>query len=131
MAKTCSIGLRSGEYFGRNTGGPDGPDRLPDGLSFVRAEIVEDDDVAWFEGRNQELLDVGEKALAVDGSVEQAGRLDAIVAQGGEESRGLPVPVRDLVDQPLPFGAQPRRRVMLVFVQVSSIKTRRLGSIRP
>jgi len=29
------------------------------------------------------------------------------------------------------LGAQPRRRVMLVFVQVSSMKTRRLGSMRP
>ena len=30
-----------------------------------------------------------------------------------------------------PFGAQPRRRVMLVLVQVSSMKTSRLGSMRP
>ena len=30
-----------------------------------------------------------------------------------------------------PFGAQPRRRVMLVFVQVSSMKTSRLGSMSP
>ena len=30
-----------------------------------------------------------------------------------------------------PFGAQPRERVMLVFVHVSSMNTNRLGSIRP
>src|SRR5580700_1819357 len=30
-----------------------------------------------------------------------------------------------------PFGAQPRRRVMLVFVHVSSMNTNRLGSIGP
>jgi hypothetical protein len=71
------------------------------------------------------------EALAVDGPVEQAGRVDAVVAQGGEESRGLPFALRDLVDEALSLGAQPRRRIMLVFVQVSSMKTSRLGSMNP
>ena len=47
------------------------------------------------------LFDIGVEALAVDGPVEQAGRVDAVVAQGGEESRGLPLALRDLVDEPL------------------------------
>jgi hypothetical protein len=78
-------------------------DCLPHGLSLVRAEIVEDDDVAWLEGRDEELLDIGAKAFAVDGSVEQAGRINPIVAQRSEECCGLPVALRDLVDEPLPF----------------------------
>ena len=83
------------------------------------AEIVEDHDVAWLERRHEELFDIGVEALAVDGRVEQAGRIDAVVAQGGEESRGLPLALRDLVDEPLsPSG--PR-----------SMKTSRLGSMRP
>jgi hypothetical protein len=65
------------------------------------------------------------------GPVEQAGRVDAVVGQGVEESRGLPLALRDLVDEALPLGAQPRRRVTLVLVQVSSMKTSRLGSMSP
>ena len=71
------------------------------GLSLVGAEIVEDHDVAWLQRRHEELFDIGVEALAVDGPVEQAGRVDAVVAQGGEESRGLPLALRDLVDEPL------------------------------
>jgi hypothetical protein len=76
-------------------------DRLPHGFSLVGAEIVEDDDVARLQRRHEELFDIGVEALAVDGPVEQAGRVDAVVAQGGEESRGLPLALRDLVDEAL------------------------------
>ena len=65
------------------------------------AEIVKDHDVARLQRRHEELFDIGVEALAVDGPVEQAGRFDAVVAQGGEESRGLPFALRDLVDEPL------------------------------
>jgi hypothetical protein len=64
----------------------------------VGAEIVEDHDVARLQRRREELFDIGVEALAVDGPVEQAGR---VVAQGGKESRGLPLAVRDLVDEAL------------------------------
>jgi hypothetical protein len=62
----------------------------------VGAEIVEDHDVPRLQRRHEELFDIGVEALAVDGPVEQAGGIDAVVAQGGEESRGLPLAVRDL-----------------------------------
>src|SRR5271156_3157700 len=55
----------------------------------------------WRAGRYEDLFDIGVEALAVDGPVEQAGRIDAVVAQGGEERRGLPLALRDLVDEPL------------------------------
>ena len=55
-------------------------------LSFVGVEIVEDDDVARFQRRHDKLIDIGAETLAVDRSVEQAERVDAVVAQGGAET---------------------------------------------
>jgi hypothetical protein len=66
----------------------------------VRSEVVEPDDVARLEGRNEDLFDVGQKALPVTGAVEQARRVEAVVAQSGEERRRLPMAVRDLGDEP-------------------------------
>ena len=54
-----------------------------------------------FQRRHEELIDIGAETLAVDGSVKQAGRVDAVVAQGGEERRGLPLALRDVVDEAL------------------------------
>ena len=102
LAKTCSIGLRSGAYFGRkHQTRPDVADRPPHRLCLVGAEVVEDHDVARLEGWNEELFDVGVEAFAVDRPVEQAGRVDAVVAQRGEEGRGLPAAMRNLVEEPL------------------------------
>ena len=101
MAKTCSIGLRSGEYFGRKTRRADVADRSSHHLSLVGAEIVEDHDVARLKRRDEELFDIGVEAFAVDGPIEQAGRFDAVVAQRGEESCGLPAAMRNLVDEAL------------------------------
>ena len=118
-----------GVFRQKDEAASDIPDRLPHRPSFVGAEIVEDHDVAWLQCRHEELFDIGVEALAVDGPVEQAGRVDAVVAQGGEESRGLPLALRDLVDEALSPWLQPRRRVILAFVQVSSMTTSRLGSM--
>ena len=94
--------IEIGGVFGqKDEAGSDISDRLPHRFSLVGAEIVEDHDVAWFKGRDEELFDIGAEALAVDGPVEQAGRVDAVVAQGGEEGRGLPAAMRNLVDETL------------------------------
>jgi hypothetical protein len=90
-----------GVFRQEDDAGSDIPDRPPHRLSFLGAEIVEDHDVARLQRRHEELFDIGVEALAVDGPVKQAGRFDAVVAQGGEESRGLPFALRDLVDEPL------------------------------
>ena len=98
LAKTCSIGLRFGRVFGKKQEASAGSlNGFPHGFSFMGAKIVEDDDVVGLEGWDQKLLDIGAKALAVDRTVEHAGRLDAVVAQRGEEGRGLPFALRDLV----------------------------------
>jgi hypothetical protein len=95
-------GVEVGRVFRQeDEAGSDIPDRLAHRLSPVGAEIVEDHDVARLQRRDEELFDIGVEALAVDGPVEQAGRVDAVVAQGGEESRGLPLALRDLVDEAL------------------------------
>ncbi len=62
--------------------GAGGADGAADGLAFVAAEIVHDDDVAGLERRDEELLDIGAEALAVDRPVEDAGRIDPVAAQG-------------------------------------------------
>jgi hypothetical protein len=36
----------------------------------VRSEVIEDHDIAWLEGRDKKLLDIGAKALAVDRTLE-------------------------------------------------------------
>ena len=90
-----------GVFRQEHQAGSDISDRLAHRLSFVGSEIVEDDDVARLQSRHEELIDIGAETLAVDGSVKQAGRVDAVVAQGGEERRGLPLALRNLVDEAL------------------------------
>jgi hypothetical protein len=70
---------------------------------LVVAEIVENNDVARLEGRREELFDIGAESFAVDGAVDQGGRIDAVIAQGSEKRRGLPAAMRNLVDEALSF----------------------------
>ena len=124
------MGLRSGEYFGKKT-------RRAPTLRIVRRtafplwelRLSRITTSPWLRRRHEELFDIGVEALAVDGPVEQAGNVDAVVAQGGEESRGLPLALRSLVDEALSWRRAARRPIILVFVQVSSMKTSRLGSM--
>jgi len=60
----------------------------------VRAEIVHDDDVAWLQRRHQQRLDIGTEALAVDRAIDDAGRVNPIVPERGEEGHGAPMAVR-------------------------------------
>ena len=100
LAKTCSIGFRSGEYFGRQEQlGAGRADELAYDLAPVAAEIVHDDDVAGPQRGQQNLLDIGGEAFAVDRAFEQPGRGDPVVAQRGQEGHGPPAAVRDLGDQ--------------------------------
>ena len=65
----------------------------------MAAQIVEHDNVALEEGRDQDLLDIGAEHLAVDGSIDHPRRSDAIVAEGGDECHGLPMTMRDMRSQ--------------------------------
>src|SRR5215204_7414173 len=70
--------------------GAGGPDGAACGLSLVAAEIVEDDEVALGEGRDENLLDIEGEELAVDRAVDDPGRVEAIRPQGGDEGERLP-----------------------------------------
>ena len=61
----------------------------------MAAEIVEDDDVALFQGRNEDLLDVELEERAVDRTVDDPRRSDAIEAQRPDEGHRPPVTVRN------------------------------------
>ncbi len=113
LAKNCSIGLRSGLYAGRKVWtvcreeeelGTCGADCAADRLPFVAAEVVDDDDIARLKGGDEHLLDIGQKGLAIDWAVDDAGRVDAIVAQRGQEGQRPPAALGNLGDQP--FAAQ-------------------------
>src|SRR3546814_13408694 len=79
-------------------------------LALVATEIVEDDDIAGLEGGEQELLDISLEFLAVDRTVEEAGRLDAVVAQSSQDAERAPLAVRGLADQPLAPPTSPPKR---------------------
>jgi hypothetical protein len=106
-----------------------GLDRVSHRFSFVRSEIVEHGDVVALEGRDQELFDVGEKPLAVDGAVRQGASMRSL-RRAARKVAVFQWPCGTLATSRSPRRAQPWRRVMLVLVQVSSMKTRREGSTR-
>src|ERR1700740_1419331 len=130
--------------------GPGGSDGLTYGFAPVAAEVVHHDDLIWLERGGENLLDIGPEALAGDRAIYEPGRVDAVMAQSGQKRHRLPAAMRDLDPQPLaarrpsserpcgtltrnlwPRGAHPLSGAMLVLVQVSSMKTRRSGAIRP
>ena len=82
-------------------------DRLANAGNLVRAEPVHDHDIAAVQRGNQHLLDIGEEGLAIDRPIEYARSNQAILAQTGDEGRGIPVPVRHSIDQPMTPLAQP------------------------
>jgi hypothetical protein len=57
------------------------------------SEIVEDDDVAFFEGWDESLLDIGDETLAIDGAVDNEWRIDPIAPQRRDEGQRLPAPM--------------------------------------
>ena len=73
-------------------------------------------------------LDIGLEDLSVHRRVDNEGRGEAITAQSGDESLRLSVSERPFERSRWPFRQPPRRRVILVVVQVSSRKTNRCGS---
>ena len=96
---------------------------------IMTSEIVHDDDIAGPECRHQQLLDIGEEATAVDGAVEDAGRVDPVQPEGADEGEGCASGGKGILpSRRCPTGARPWLRVMLVFAQVSSMKTSLVGS---
>ncbi len=63
-------------------------------------QIVHDDDIAGAERRGEALFDPGLEDGAVHGLVDDHGRVDAILAQRGDEGRRLPMSVGHGGDEP-------------------------------
>ena len=103
----------------------------PNGLAFVAVQIVHHHQLVRPERGNEHFLDVGAEAFAVDRTVDEPRRLDAVVAKRGGETKVMVFqwPWGTLATSHSPRRAQPRSGSMLVFVHVSSMNTRRLGSI--
>ena len=76
----------------------------------MTGEIVHDYDVARRQGGQEDLLDLIEEALAVDGLIQHAGCVDPVTAQGGKEGHRLPVSVWHLGMKPLPTGGPATQR---------------------
>ena len=76
----------------------------------MAAEVVHYDDVSGPEHGNEELAHIGEEALAIDRSIEEARSRDAVAAQCSEEGQRLPVAVRHAGHVPLAFGAPASER---------------------
>ena len=58
----------------------DSPEHGGDRLSLVAAEVVENDDVAGPQGRDQDLLDIGSEAFTIDRAIEDTGGGELIEA---------------------------------------------------
>jgi hypothetical protein len=76
-----------------------GLEHFPDPLAFVAAEIVEHNDTAGCEFRDQELLNPGSEDVAVDRAVNDARCDDAVMLETADEGQRLPMSVRHPVNQ--------------------------------
>jgi hypothetical protein len=64
---------------------------------FVHREVIEDDDVAGAERRDEHLLDIGEKRGIIDRPVEDGGRRQPLDPQRGHDRVRLPMAVRRVI----------------------------------
>jgi len=76
-------------------------DRAMDTAPLVAAEIVEHDDVADVECRDEELDHPGEEEGSVNRTIDDTGCDDAVGAQPGQERHRRPSALRDTTDQAL------------------------------
>lgn len=76
-------------------------DGLAHCIALVGREVVHDDDVAGAEFANEKLLNIGFEDRPVHGAFNGHRSDDAVMAQSGDESGGLPVPVRCIANQAL------------------------------
>src|SRR5277367_18643 len=72
-----------------------------DQLAFVAAQIVENDDIAGVQRRDEELGNPGMEGGAVDRAVDDAGCDDAVDTQPGQEGHCGPSAMGDTTNQPL------------------------------
>ena len=83
------------------------PRRAAQRRRLVTAEVVHNEDVAWLKLWNENLLNIGAEAFAVDRAVEQARCGKAVAAQSAQEGQCPPVTVRREAAHPLAFWPPP------------------------
>ena len=86
-----------GAHIGRSDG-------LPHSLALVTSQIVHDDHIARTQGRNQNPFDIGPEDVAIHRAVEDPRGVDPVMAQGGNEGGGIPVPEGCRAGQTFAFG---------------------------
>ena len=129
LAETCSIGFRSGEYGGRSSR------RAPRASIASRTPCpcgrrgCPARQVARAERRRQRLLDPRPKRSPLI-RVEDAGRGEAIVTSAAKMSSSSSGRAAAAARR-CPRRTRPSRRAMLIMAQVSSMNTRRPGSVPP
>jgi len=74
----------------------DRTDEVANGSAPVAAEVIQDDDIAGSKDGQENLLDIGTKAHAIDRPLDEPWRIDPIMAQGRQEGHGLPAAVGNL-----------------------------------
>src|ERR1700704_2470405 len=95
LANSFSIGLRSGEYFGRkNSLAP--ADRMArrTALPLCEPRLSMTTMSPGLRVVDENLVDIEPEAFAVDRSVDEPRRVDAVMAQCRQQGHGLPVAVR-------------------------------------
>lgn len=60
----------------------------------MAAQVIDNDNVAGFEGGNEKLLHIGGEADGVDGTIEDRWGVDPVMAESGQKGHGFPVTVR-------------------------------------
>ena len=126
---TISMGLKSGLYGGRyRTVQFFLAEQFRHSRAFVSLEIVEHDDVAFLQSRQEMVLEPGFERLGVHGVVVGLGRDDASQAQAEYEGDRFVMPMRNTAAQTLAAPAPAKRRAMLVVAAVSSTNTSFSGS---
>ena len=86
-------------------------DRGADSMALVAAQIIDDHDVAGLQRGHQRLFDIGQELDRVNRSVEQHGRVDAVITQRRQEGERAPFAEGSLGDEAFASGRPtPRSR---------------------
>ena len=76
-----------------------------DGEAVMTSEPVHDDNVAWREDREENLLDISAEACAIDRSVDDAGRGEPLATQRRRKREGPPSAEGRFGDEAFASGA--------------------------
>ncbi len=79
--------------------GTDIADRIACWLTFVTAQIVENDDITRLEGRNEGLFDPGSEGKAVNGTVKDKRSNNTIATQTSQKGQRFPVTMWHFCDE--------------------------------